>query len=227
MKLERWQVAWRAAQDLQDGMYVNLGVGISTLVDPSFIPYGREVIFHSENGVLGIAPLRGSDSGEVEFVNASQRPATLVTGGCYFDCCMSFMMLRGRHVDLAMLGAFQVSMRGDIASWSLGKDSVPPAVGGAMDIAVGAKEIWVLMEHVTSRGEPRILQQCTLDLTSEHVVSRIFTDLAVLEVTAEGLIVVEAVPGMTLSDLQSVTDAPLQLAPNFRTLTAPRENTCL
>ncbi len=218
--LTRLEIACRAAQDFKNGMYINLGVGIPTLAS-LFVPIDREVVFQSENGILGLGPLASIGKENFNLVNASQQKVTLVTGGCFFDCVDAFMMLRGGHIDLALLGAFQVSQQGDLANWIVESSDVPPAVGGAMDIAIGAKEIWVLMQHCTKDGQPRLVSNCTYPLTASSVVSRVYTDLAVIHVTSNGFIVQESLDGLLLATLQQKTGAPLKLAENWRPLSVP------
>jgi 3-oxoacid CoA-transferase B subunit len=219
--LSRRGIAWRAAQDLEDGMYVNLGVGVPTEITPSLVPSGREVVFQSENGALGVGALAAAGQGSPDLVNASQQRVTLVPGGCFFGCGDSFMMLRGAHVDVALLGAFQVSERGDLASWTRQRQDAPPAVGGAMDIAVGARAIWVLMEHRTKPGEPRLVRRCSHPLTAPGVVRRIYTDLAVVDVGPHGFVVRESLPELPFEMLQAWTEAPLLRAPEWRALVVP------
>jgi len=220
MPLKRRQIAWRAAQDLVDGAYVNLGIGLPTLVS-DFIPPDREIVLHSENGVLGVGPAPGDNAIDWDLINAGKQPVTLVTGGSYVHHTDSFLMIRGGHLDLALLGAFEVSEKGDLANWTTDDPGFPPGVGGAMDLAVGAKEIRVLVEHTTKVGEPRIRRHCGYPLTAAAVVRRIYTDLAVIDVTAEGLVVHEMVEDIDLPALQTKTEANLRLAPNAKVLRAP------
>ena len=220
MPLKRRQIAWRAAQDLVDGAYVNLGIGLPTLVS-DFIPPDREIVLHSENGVLGVGPAPGDNAIDWDLINAGKQPVTLVTGGSYVHHTDSFLMIRGGHLDLALLGAFEVSEKGDLANWTTDDPGFPPGVGGAMDLAVGAKEIRVLVEHTTKAGEPRIRRHCGYPLTAAAVVRRIYTDLAVIDVTVEGLVVHEMVDDIDLPALQTKTEANLRLAPNAKVLRAP------
>ena len=208
MPLNRRQIAWRAAQDLKDGAYVNLGIGLPTLV-ADFIPTDREIVLHSENGVLGVGPAPSDNEVDWDLINAGKQPITLVTGGSYVHHTDSFLMIRGGHLDLALLGAFEVSEKGDLANWTTDDPGFPPGVGGAMDLAVGARQVWVLMEHQTKSGESRLVRRCTYPLTALGVVKRVYTNLAVLDVTAEGFAVCEMVEGLSLEALQKVTDAPL------------------
>jgi len=220
MPLNRRQIAWRAAQDLKDGAYVNLGIGLPTLV-ADFIPTDREIVLHSENGVLGVGPAPSDNEVDWDLINAGKQPITLVTGGSYVHHTDSFLMIRGGHLDLALLGAFEVSEKGDLANWTTDDPGFPPGVGGAMDLAVGAKEIRVLVEHTTKGGAPRIRRRCQYPLTAAAVVRRIYTDLAVIDVTADGLIVRELVEDIELPALQARTEAALHPAPDLKALRAP------
>jgi 3-oxoadipate CoA-transferase beta subunit len=218
--LSRDQMAWRAAQDLPEGAFVNLGIGIPTLT-ASYVPAGREVIFHSENGVLGLGPKPAPGKEDPYLIDAGKNLTTLVTGGCYVHHADAFLMIRGGHLDISLLGAFEVSEAGDLANWTTEDPAFPPGVGGAMDLAVGAKEIRVIMEHTGKKGEPRILKHCTLPLTAAGCVKRIYTNLAVIDVTPSGLSVREMVPGMTLEKLQALTEPKLQLASAWQSLAPP------
>jgi 3-oxoadipate CoA-transferase beta subunit len=220
MPLNRRQIAWRAAQDLKDGAYVNLGIGLPTLV-ADFIPTDREIVLHSENGVLGVGPAPSDNEVDWDLINAGKQPITLVTGGSYVHHTDSFLMIRGGHLDLALLGAFEVSEKGDLANWTTDDPGFPPGVGGAMDLAVGAKEIRVLVEHTTKGGAPRIRRRCQYPLTAAAVVRRIYTDLAVIDVTADGLIVRELVEDIALPALQARTEAAVHPAPDLKALRAP------
>ncbi len=202
-------IARRAARLLPDGAYVNLGIGLPTLV-ANYIPPDREIIFHSENGLLGLGPAPDESNFDPEMINAGKTPVTLLKGGAIFHHNDAFLMIRGGHLDYALLGAFQVSSRGDLANWATLGDNKAPAVGGAMDLAAGAREVWALMEHVTRTGAPRILDTCTYPLTAAGVVTRIFTDLATITIN-DGLIVEEMADGVTFDYLQSVTGAPLRV----------------
>jgi 3-oxoadipate CoA-transferase beta subunit len=192
-------------------MYVNLGVGIPTLV-ADFATDEREIMFQSENGILGVGPAAKPGLEHDNIVNANEQKVTLRPGGSFFSHSESFMMIRGGHIDLALLGAFEVSINGDLANWATPMRNEPPAVGGAMDLVAGAKEIWVLMQHCTRNGHPKIVTKCSYPLTGINVVRRIFTDLSVISVTASGLVVNEIVDGMSLEELQARTAAPLSLA---------------
>lgn len=219
-RLTRDEMAWRLAQDIPDASYVNLGIGLPTLVG-NHVPAGREVVYHSENGILGLGPAPAPGDEDPELINAGKALVTLLPGGAYFHHTDSFMIMRGGHLDVSVLGAFQVSAQGDLANWATDDDQFPPAVGGAMDLAVGAKRILVLTTHTTSRGEPKLLERCTYPLTAAGVVDRVYTDLAVLDVTPGGLLVREIVDGMSPAELQDVTAAPLSFAPDLRLLLRP------
>jgi 3-oxoadipate CoA-transferase beta subunit len=206
--LSRKQMAARVARDIPEGWYVNLGVGIPTLV-ADFVPLEREVIFHSENGVLGIGPAPAADAVDPWLINAGKGYVTLRPGGAFFHHADSFAMIRGGHIDLCVLGSYEVSENGDIANWATSETDTAPAVGGAMDLAVGVKRLWVVMEHTTKDGRPRLVQRCSYPLTALGAVKRVYTSLAVLEVTARGFAVLEMVPGLTLEALQARTEAEL------------------
>ncbi|MEO9524638.1 3-oxoacid CoA-transferase subunit B [Marinobacter alexandrii] len=208
MRLNSDEMARRVAQDIPDGAYVNLGIGMPTSV-ANHVSDDRLVIYHSENGILGVGPAPAPDQVDPDLINAGKQYVTLLQGGCYFDNAESFAMMRGGHLDIAVLGAFQVSERGDLANWATNDDTFPPAVGGAMDLAVGAKQLFVLMRHTTKAGEPKILNQCHYPLTGAGVVKRIYTDLAVIDVTEEGLRVRELYGDNTLADVQALTEARL------------------
>ena len=207
-KLDRKQMAARVARDIPEGSYVNLGIGLPTLV-ADHLPRGREIILHSENGVLGIGPRPAPGAEDEDLINAGKEPVTLLTGGCYFHHADSFAMIRGMHLDFAVLGAFQVSAAGDLANWHTGGDAIP-AVGGAMDLAVGAKKVLVMMEHLTKQGEGKIVERCTYPLTGTRCVNRIYTDLAVIDVRPNGLYVVEMVEGLAFEELERLTGVPLK-----------------
>jgi 3-oxoadipate CoA-transferase, beta subunit len=218
--LTREQMAWRAAQDLQEGAYVNLGVGIPTLA-ASFVPPGREVIFHSENGILGMGPKPEPGKEDPYMVDAGKNKTTLVPGGCFVHHADAFLMIRGGHLDVSLLGAFEVSETGDLANWTTEDPAFPPGIGGAMDLAVGAREIRIIMDHTSKKGEPRILRRCTYPLTAAGCVKRIYTNLAVIDVTPQGLSVAEMIAGMTLEKLQALTEPKLHLAADCRVLAPP------
>ena len=219
-KLSRKQLAWRAAQEIPDGSYVNLGIGIPTQC-ADHLPDDREIVLHSENGVLGFGPRPPEGQEDPDLVNAGKQPVTMLPGGSYFVHSDAFAMIRGGHIDIAMLGAFQVSGSGDLANWTTDNPTFPPGVGGAMDLAAGAKQVWVMTDHVTRKGEPKIVNQCSYPLTSAGCVKRIFTDLSVIDVTPCGLVVREMVPGMTLAALQAVTEPRLSQADDCKELVAP------
>jgi len=208
--LSRVQIAERLARDIPEGWYVNLGIGAPLQV-ADYVPVEREVIFHSENGILGMGPAPAPDKINRWLINAGKQYVTLRTGASYMHHADSFALIRGGHLDLCVLGAFQVAENGDIANWATTNDSAP-AVGGAMDLAAGARQLWVLMEHLTKTGESRLVRRCTYPLTALGAVKRVYTNLAVLDVTADGFAVRELVPGLTLDALQDVTDAPLRMA---------------
>jgi 3-oxoadipate CoA-transferase, beta subunit len=209
--LSRLQMAWRAAQDIDDGWYVNLGIGLPTMVS-DHIPPGREIVFHSENGLLGMGPKPSPNEVDPDLINAGKGLTTLISGGSFFHHADSFLMIRGGHLDLSIMGAFEVSERGDLANWTTEDPDFPPGVGGAMDLAVGAKRVRVLLEHTTKEGSPRIKVTCAYPLTAERCVSRIYTNLAVIDVTPEGLMAREIVEGLSFEELQNMTEAPLKLA---------------
>jgi 3-oxoadipate CoA-transferase beta subunit len=200
MKWTRDQLAARVARDIPEGAYVNLGIGLPTLV-ANHLPKDKEILLHSENGLLGMgpAPLPGQE--DPDLTNAGKQPVTIITGGAYFDHADSFAMMRGGHIDICVLGAFQVSVDGDLANWHTGEPNTIPAVGGAMDLAVGAKKVFVMMEHLTKTGEPKIVKRCTYPLTAARCVSRIYTDLAVIDITPHGLVVVEMADTMPMEEL--------------------------
>ena len=208
-KLDRNQIAARVARDIPEGAYVNLGIGLPTLV-ARHLPKDREVLLHSENGVLGIGPPPAPGEVDEDLIDAGKAPVTLLAGGCFFHHADSFAMIRGGHIDICVLGAFQVSAGGDLANWHTGEADAIPAVGGAMDLAAGAKAVYVMMEHVTKKGEPKIVAECAYPLTGVRCVSRIYTDLAVIDVRPDGLQVVELVDGLDFTELQRLTDAPLR-----------------
>lgn len=219
-RLSRRQIAWRVAQDIGDGSYVNLGIGMPELV-ANYIPENREIVFHSENGILGMGPEPGANAADYDLINAGKKPVTLLPGGSFFHHADSFAMIRGGHIDICVLGAFQVSAQGDLANWSTGgKDSVP-AVGGAMDLAVGARRVFAMTEHNTRKGEFKLVEKCTLPLTGPEVVRAIYTDIAVIDVTPEGLTVREKISDISFDELQRRTGAPLRGADSCGRLQAP------
>lgn len=207
-RFSRDQMAARVARDIPEGAYVNLGIGLPTKV-ANYLPADKEIFLHSENGLLGMGPAPAPGEEDEDLINAGKQPVTLLTGGAYFHHGDSFAMMRGGHLDFCVLGAFQVSAQGDLANWHTGAPDAIPAVGGAMDLAIGAKQVFVMMEHQTKNGESKVVTQCTYPLTGVACVDRIYTDLAVLDVTAEGLRVREIVDGLSFEELQQLTAAPL------------------
>lgn len=218
--LSRRQMAWRAAQDIPDGAYVNLGIGLPTLCG-DYIPPDREIVFHSENGVLGTGPAPKKGAEDPDLINAGKQLVTLVPGGSYFHHNDAFLMIRGGHIDIALLGAFEVSEKGDLANWITNDPAVTPGVGGAMDLAAGAKAVRVLVEHTTKDGEPRLKTVCSYPLTAPACVKRVYTNLAVIDVTPDGLVVREMVDGLDLATLQKLTEPRLTLANDWKKLIAP------
>jgi len=210
-RLTRDQMAARVARDIPGGAYVNLGIGLPTMV-ANHIPREREVFLHSENGILGMGPAPASGEEDWDLINAGKQPVTLLTGGAYFHHADSFGMMRGGHLDICVLGAFQVSQGGDLANWHTGAPDAIPAVGGAMDLAIGAKRVFVMMEHQTKGGEQKIVERCGYPLTGIGCVSRIYTDVAVIDVTPEGLVAREWVEGLSFEQLCEMTGAPLARA---------------
>jgi 3-oxoadipate CoA-transferase, beta subunit len=208
VKLTRDQIAQRIARDIPEGAYVNLGIGMPTLV-ANHLPRDREILLHSENGILGMGPAPAPGEEDPDLINAGKEPVTLLVGGAYFHHTDSFAMMRGGHLDIAVLGAFQVSVTGDLANWHTGAKDAIPAVGGAMDLAVGAKNVWVMMEHLTKNRESKIVERCTYPLTGIGVVKRIYTDLAVIEVSPRGPVPSRLVPGLSVDELQRITGVPL------------------
>ena len=210
-RYSRDQMAARVASDIREGMYVNLGIGLPTLVS-NFLPKDREVFLHSENGLLGMGPAPAEGDEDYDLINAGKQPVTLLPGGCYFHHGDSFAMMRGGHLDVCVLGAFQVSAKGDLANWHTGAPDAIPAVGGAMDLAIGARQVCVMMEHTTKSGESKIVERCSYPLTGVACVKRIYTDLAVIDVTPQGLSVLEMVDGLSFEELARLTAAPLRRA---------------
>jgi len=207
-RLTRDQMAARVARDISEGAYVNLGIGLPTMV-ANHLPRDREVFLHSENGLLGMGPAPAPGEEDEDLINAGKQPVTLLTGGAYFHHADSFAMMRGGHLDICVLGAFQVSVSGDLANWHTGAPDAIPAVGGAMDLALGARDVYVMMEHQTKSGESKVVAQCTYPLTAIGCVSRIYTDLAVLDVTPGGLSVREILSDISFEELQQLTGVPL------------------
>jgi 3-oxoadipate CoA-transferase, beta subunit len=208
IKWSRDQMAARIAADIAEGMVVNLGIGLPTLV-ANHLGAGKEVMLHSENGIIGMGPAPPAGQEDYDLINAGKQPVTLLPGGAFFHHADSFAMMRGGHLDVCVLGAFQVAANGDLANWSTGEAGAIPAVGGAMDLAIGARQTWVMMEHVTKRGEPKLVPRCTYPITGLGCVRRVYTDLAVLEITAAGIVVRDRVEGLDLAALQACTGVPL------------------
>jgi len=202
------ELAQKVAQDIPDGAYVNLGIGIPELV-ANYVPQGKEFIFHTENGLLGMGPAPEPGKEDPELVNAGKKCVTAIPGACFFHHADSFTMIRGRHVDICVLGAFQVSSEGDLANWSTGDPSEVPAVGGAMDLVAGVKTVLVVMQHTTKNGEPKVVERCTYPLTGKGVVNRIYTNLAVVDVKEGGLYVRETAPGVSFEQVQERTEVKL------------------
>ncbi|WP_347059065.1 3-oxoacid CoA-transferase subunit B [Blastococcus sp. HT6-30] len=210
-RLSHTDMAARVARDIPDGSYVNLGIGMPTLVG-DVVSAGKEIVFHSENGILGMGPAPAPGEEDWELINAGKQAVTLLSGGSFFHHTDSFMMMRGGHIDVTVLGAFQVSAQGDLANWATDDAHLPPAVGGAMDLAVGAKRVLVLMMHNTPDGRPKLLPECTYPLTAAQVVDRVYTELAVIDVGPAGFVVRDMVAGLSREELQQRTGAPLEFA---------------
>ena len=202
------QLAQRVAQDIHDGAYVNLGIGMPTAV-ANHIPAGREVILQSENGILGMGPAPAAGQEDYDLINAGKQPVTLLAGGAYFHHADSFAMMRGGHLDICVLGAFQVSAQGDLANWSTGEPGAIPAVGGAMDLAIGAKQTWVMMDLLSKSGDSKVVERCTYPLTGIACVKRIYTDLCTLECTPQGLRLIDVVEGLSREDLERLVNLPI------------------
>ncbi len=215
--MNRQEMARRLARDIPEGWYVNLGIGIPTMV-ADHIPDEREVVLHSENGILGMGPAPEQTNIDPWLINAGKQHVTLRTGGSFFHHADSFAMIRGGHIDLCVLGAFQVAENGDLANWATSVADAAPAVGGAMDLAAGAKRIWVMTEHTTKDGEPKLVERCSYPLTALGVVQRIYTNLAVIDVVSGHFVVTEIVSGLDLEALQARTGATLHAAPSLRSI---------
>lgn len=219
MTLTREGIAYRVACDLPEGSYVNLGIGIPSLV-PAYLSPDKDIFIHSENGILGVGPLAASGMEDPDVVDAAKGYVTLVPGACVFDHAMSFTIIRGGHLTHAVIGAMEVAANGDLANWRVPGQRVP-GVGGAMDIACSVKNLYVAMTHVSNKGEPKIVERCTCPLTAPRSVRRIFTDMAVIDVTPEGLILREVAPELDASAVQANTEAPLRVADDCREMDLP------
>ena len=220
--LSRNQIAWRVAQDIPDGNVVNLGLGMPVLVS-NYIPSNRDIFLQSENGILGVGPEADESNINLNLVDAGSRKVTLRTGASLFDSASSFAMIRGGHIDVTILGAFEVSASGDLANWDSKIPDKGPLVGGAMDLAVGAKSTWTMMQHNTKDGSARLLRACSLPLTAPNCVNRVYTDIAVIEIIDNCFIALELLDIISEEDLKARTDGLISLAPNCKTLTAPNE----
>ena len=210
-KRSKEQLAQRVAQDIHDGAYVNLGIGMPTLV-ANHLPAGIEVILHSENGILGMGPAPAAGHEDYDLINAGKQPVTMLAGGAYFHHADSFSMMRGGHLDICVLGAFQVSATGDLANWHTGEKDAIPAVGGAMDLAIGAKQTWVMMDLLTKKGESKVVAQCSYPITGMACVKRIYSELATLECTPQGLKLIDMVEGLTHAELEKMLGLPIAAA---------------
>lgn len=207
-KRSKIELAKRVAQDMFDGAYVNLGIGQPTLV-ANHLPEGIEIVLHSENGILGMGPAPAAGTEDFDLINAGKQPVTLLPGGVFFHHADSFAMMRGGHLDICVLGAFQVSANGDLANWSTGEPGAIPAVGGAMDLAIGAKQTWVMMDLLSKTGASKIVQNCSYPLTGIQCVKRIYTDYATLECTPDGLQLIDMVDGLELAELEKLVGLPI------------------
>jgi len=220
VRLKREQISWRAAQDIEDGSYVNLGIGMPTLI-ANYVDKEKEIIYHSENGILGVGPAPKKGEKDDNLINAGKFPVTILKGGCFFDSSYSFAMMRGGHLDMVFLGAFQVAENGDLANWITDSSLILPSVGGSMDLAVGCSDVRVLMNHTTNDGQPKLLKKCVYPLTAKNVVKRIYSDVAVIDIDSKGFIVKEMIEGITKEDLQKLSGAELRFADDAKTLIAP------
>ena len=211
-RLNREQMAERVARDIPEGAYVNLGIGLPTHI-ANYLPADKEIFLQSENGLLGMGPAPAPGAEDPDLINAGKQPVTLLTGGCYFHHADSFAMMRGGHLDICVLGAFQVSQHGDLANWSTGAPDAIPAVGGAMDLAIGAKQVFVLMELLTRKGESKLVAECSYPLTGLRCVTRVYTDVGVFALSPHGARVIELVDGMSLDEVRQLTGLPLEMTP--------------
>lgn len=211
MRRTKEQLAQRVARDIHDGACVNLGIGMPTLV-ANHLPAGVEVILHSENGILGMGPAPAAGQEDMDLINAGKQPVTLLPGGAFFHHADSFAMMRGGHLDICVLGAFQVSATGDLANWHTGEDGAIPAVGGAMDLAVGARQTWVMMDLLTRQGQSKLVRKCSYPLTGVGCVKRVYTDLATLECTPQGLRLVDLAEGLSHAELEQMAGLPILAA---------------
>jgi 3-oxoadipate CoA-transferase beta subunit len=218
--LNRLQMAWRVGQDIEDGTVVNLGLGMPVGVS-DYVPHDYDVVVQSENGIIGVGPLASANAADSDLVDAGSRKVTLRAGATIIDSAASFAMIRGGHIDVTILGAFEVASNGDLANWDNRIPDKGPLVGGAMDLAASARAVWVMMEHNTRKGGPRLLEACTLPLTAVRCVTRVYTDIAVLSVTPQGFLVHEILPGISREELQRRTGAPLAFAPDCKDLVTP------
>jgi 3-oxoadipate CoA-transferase beta subunit len=212
-RYSRNQMAQHVARDIPEGAYVNLGIGMPTLV-ANHIPADREIVLQSENGLLGMGPAPDAGEEDYDLINAGKQPVTLLPGASFFHHADSFAMMRGGHLDICVLGAFQVAVNGDLANWHTGEPDAMPAVGGAMDLASGAKQVFVMMEHLTKKGESKIVEQCSYPLTGLRCVSRVYTDLATIHITSHGLFVGDLVEGLSLEDLIKLSGVKMQALNN-------------
>jgi 3-oxoadipate CoA-transferase beta subunit len=214
------QIAWRVAQDIPDGAIVNLGIGMPERV-AEFIPEGREFLLHSENGLLGMGPMPPKGEEDWNLINAGKKAVTLLPGGCYFHHADSFAMIRGGHIDICVMGAYQVAQNGDLANWSTGQPGAAPAVGGAMDLGASARAVFIFCSHTTKDGSPKLVERCAYPLTALGAVKRIFTELAVIDVTPAGFLLRETAPGISVDEIITRTGAPLSIAPDLAEIAAP------
>jgi len=217
--LTREGIAYRVACELPDGSYVNLGIGIPTLVG-DYLPKGKDIFLHSENGILGMGPAPAPGQEDIDLINAGKQYVTMLPGGSFFDHPTSFSIIRGGHLTHSILGAFEVAANGDMANWRTPGEKVP-GVGGAMDLAFGVKNVWITMTHVTNKGKPKILNHCTLPLTAPRCVKRIYTDMAMIDVTPDGLVLRDFAPGLDPAAVQAKTEAPLAVAKDCREMDVP------